>query len=219
MEKVFDFLSELNLNNNKAWFDKNRGRYEESRKKMLFITEVLANEIRKFDPDIPVMDPKDCLFRIFRDVRFSNDKRPYKTNMGSFIARGGRKGIRAGYYVHIEPGSCFVGGGIYMPQPDVLKAIRLAIFESPDEFAGIINDEKFKAYYPVLYDDQLKTAPKGFPADFEYNWLIRYKSYAFSHFVKNNIVSGENFIEYTVQAFRELYRANRFLNDALEKNL
>ena len=124
MQQVFQFLQDLSENNNREWFHNNKKRYDESREKVLFITEVLINEIRKFDSEIPLLEPKDCLFRIFRDVRFSNDKRPYKTNFGSFIAKGGRKSMYAGYYFHIEPDTSFVGGGIYMPDAEHLKAIR-----------------------------------------------------------------------------------------------
>ena len=101
MKEVLRFLSELKENNNKEWFDENRKRYEESRKKVLFLTELINQEIAKFDPEIGIKNPKDCVFRIIRDVRFSNDKTPYKTNMGSFIAKDGRKSISAGYYMHM----------------------------------------------------------------------------------------------------------------------
>ncbi|HDR52626.1 MAG TPA: DUF2461 domain-containing protein, partial [Mariniphaga anaerophila] len=103
MEKVLQFLRDLTENNTRDWFEANRDRYTESRDKMLFVTEVLINEIRKFDPEIPALNPKDCLFRIFRDVRFSADKRPYKTNFGSFISARGRKSDYPGYYLHVEP--------------------------------------------------------------------------------------------------------------------
>ena len=93
MIQVIQFLNELSENNNREWFQNNKKRYDESREKVLFLTEVVINEIRKFDPDVPFLEPKDCLFRIFRDVRFSNDKRPYKTNFGSYIAKGGRKSM------------------------------------------------------------------------------------------------------------------------------
>ncbi len=216
MERIIHFLMDLNENNNREWFNKNRGRYEESRAKMLFYTEIFNNEISKFDDGIPIMNPKDCLFRIFRDVRFSKDKRPYKTNMGSFIAKGGRKSTRAGYYFHVEPGMCFVGGGVYMPQPGPLKAVRTAIYENPEEFLDIIQEQKFKSYYPGIYGDSLKTAPKGFPKDFKYIELIRNKSFAFTHKMEDEVVTGERFVEYVVEAFKELYKVNRFLNDALE---
>ena len=219
MEKVIQFLQELSENNNKEWFHANRKRYEESRDKVLFITEVLINEIRKWDKNIPVMNPKDCMFRIFRDVRFSKDKRPYKTNFGSFIAKGGRKSMNPGYYLHIEPEGSFIGGGIYMPPAEPLKAIRNYIAEHAEEFRDIINDKEFKQVYPEMYDHKLKTTPKGFPKDHEYIHLLRYKSYVYSTNLKKDALLGENFVESIVVAFRQLYKVNVFLNEALDKNM
>lgn len=217
MQKVIGFLAELKENNNREWFNNNRARYEESRDKMLFMTELLNAELSKFDPNIPIMNPKDCLFRIFRDVRFSNDKRPYKTNMGSYIAKGGRKSIQAGYYFHFEPGRCFVGGGIYMPQSEPLKVIRTAIYEAPEEFIQIIEDKSFRNYYPEIFGEKLKIAPKNFPKDFEHIALLRYKSYSFSHHIEDEVITGSGFVEYALSAFKELFKLNRFLNTALEK--
>ena len=217
MQNVIGFLKELKQNNNREWFNKNRKRYEESKSKMLFMTELLNAELHKIDPNIPLMDPKDCLFRIFRDVRFSNDKSPYKTNMGSYIAKGGRKSIYAGYYFHIEPGMSFVGGGVYMPQPEPLKAIRAAIYDNPEDFIEIIENKTFKKYFPLMYDDKLKTAPKNFPKDFEHIDLIRYKSYAFSYMIEDKDVVSEKLITKSMMAFKELYKINRFLNESLEK--
>ncbi len=216
MEKVLDFLKELAANNNKEWFHENRPSYEESRDKVLFLTEVLMNEIRKFDPDVPAMNPKDCMFRIFRDVRFSEDKRPYKTNFGSFIAKGGRKSTRAGYYFHIEPESSFVGGGVYWPPAEPLKAIRLHIEKHPEEFLQIINDAEFKKFYPGMYDHQLKTAPKGFSKDHKYIELLRYKSFVFSSAIQDKLLAGNGYVDYTVNAFRQLYHVNAYLNEAID---
>ena len=109
MKKVLQFLQELTENNNREWFNDNRKRYEESRDKIFFLTDVFINEIKKFDPEITGISPKDCVYRIFKDVRFSKDKLPYKTNFGSFIAKGGRKSPDAGYYLHIEPDEFFIG--------------------------------------------------------------------------------------------------------------
>lgn len=219
MDKVLDFLTDLSVNNNREWYNANKKRYEESREKVLFLTEVLINEIRKFDPEIPVLDPKDCVFRIFRDVRFSNDKRPYKTNFGAFIAKGGRKSINAGYYFHIDPEGSFAGGGIYMPANEPLKAIREYIAENGEEFLDIIQDKNFKKIYPELMDDKLKTAPKGFPKDHEFIDLLRYKSFVFSNQFNKSQVSANNYIELLVQSFKTLQPVNKFLNDALDKNL
>jgi len=219
MLKVIQFLNELSENNNREWFQKNKKWYDESREKVLFLTEVVINEIRKFDPDVPLLEPKDCLFRIFRDVRFSNDKSPYKTNFGSFIAKGGRKSSYAGYYFHIEPSGSFVGGGIYMPATEPLKAIRDYIAENGEEFLLLTNNKNFKKVYPEMMDDKLKTAPKGYSPDHEFINLLRYKSFAFSSQFDKSQILADNYIEKLVHSFKTLQPVNRFLNDALENNL
>jgi len=217
MQEVLNFLSELKENNNKEWFDQNRGRYEASKKKVLFLTERLIHEIAKFDTEIGNQNPKDCVFRIFRDVRFSNDKTPYKINMGSFIAKGGRKSTSAGYYVHIEPGRSFIGGGSYCPPPDALKAIRTEIFDRPEEFSQLIRSNSFLKVYPEMFDDRLKTAPKGFPKDFPEIDLLKYKSYAFTSNIDDSLVTSEIYIGNILNAYKELYPVNCFLNTALDK--
>lgn len=217
MEKVLEFLRELAANNNRDWFEANKERYTESRNKILFLTEVLIHEIRSFDPSIQLPDAKDCIFRIFRDVRFSNDKRPYKTNFGSYIAVGGRKSKLAGYYFHIEPEGSFVGGGVYMPEAEILKAIRNHILKYPENFTEILDDPKFRAALPEMFDHQLKTAPQGFPKDHPLIHLLRYRSFAFSAHVPDEVVTGGKYIETTVSAFRQMHRVNQFLNEALEE--
>ncbi|MFW6257659.1 MAG: DUF2461 domain-containing protein [Prolixibacteraceae bacterium] len=215
MEKVLQFLRELSANNNREWFDANKPRYVECRQKVLFLTDVLINEIRKFDHSVPLLDAKDCMFRIFRDVRFSNDKRPYKTNFGSFIAKGGRKSECPGYYFHIEPGNSFVGGGLYMPAAAPLKAVREHIASAGYEFSDIINDPDFKAALPEMFDDRLKTAPKGFPKDHEFIELLRYKSFAFSAPVSDETLTRGDFIDKATEIFRQQHKANQFLIEAL----
>jgi len=217
MDKVLQFLQEVSENNNREWFNNNRKRYHENRDKIIFLTEILINEIQKFDPGIAGTNPKDCMFRIFRDVRFSKNKAPYKTNFGCFIAKGGRKSIYPGYYLHIEPNQSFAGGGIYMPQAEQLKAIRNYMAENAPDFKEIINEVKFKRTFPEMFDHQLKIAPKGFPKDHEFIDLLKYKSFAFTSRMENKIVTGNNFIEHTVQTFRELHKVNVFLYEALEK--
>lgn len=217
MQEILNFLSELKENNNKEWFDQNRNRYEASRKKVLFLTEKVIHEIARFDPEIGIPDPKNCVFRIFRDVRFATDKTPYKTNMGSYIAKGGRKSISAGYYIHIEPGNSFVGGGSYCPPPEALKAIRTEIFDHPEDFKQLILNNSFRKVYPDMYDDKLKTAPKGFPKEFPEIDLLKYKSYAFTSKLEDTMVTSDAYVDKIVSAFKELSPVNHFLNTALEK--
>ena len=219
MKNVIDFLQALGRNNNREWFNDHRELYEECRDKVLFITELMINEIRKFDSGIPPADPKDCLFRIYRDVRFSPDKSPYKTHFGSFIAIGGRKSRNAGYYLHIEPGGSFFSGGIYMPEPEVLRALRTAIYEQADTFLEIIQAPEFTQYFTHIDGEKLKTNPKGFSPEFEHIDLLKYKSYAFSYEKDVSNLTSVEYIHTATEVFKALYPANRFLNEALENYL
>ncbi|HYQ55844.1 MAG TPA: DUF2461 domain-containing protein [Draconibacterium sp.] len=215
MEKVLGFLKQLSEHNNREWFQENRKWYEESRDKMLFLTDVLINEIASFDSAVKGLSPKECTFRIFRDVRFSKDKRPYKTNFGSFICKGGRKSMNPGYYLHLEPGGCFVAGGIYMPPAPVLKTVRGYMANHAEEFLEIVNENTFQKEFPEMYDDKLKLAPKGFPKDHEYIDLLKYKSYIFSKTLDEKQVLSDNYIKEVVKYFEQLYSVNQFLYEAL----
>jgi uncharacterized protein (TIGR02453 family) len=215
MDKVLQFLKELSENNSREWFNDNRKRYEESRDKVIFLTDVLINEIGEFDSGVRGLSAKNCVYRIFRDVRFSKDKLPYKTNFGSFICKGGRKSMNPGYYFHIEPGGSFIGGGIYMPPAEQLKAIRNYMAEHAEEFEDIIDEPGFKKNFPEMYDDKLKTAPKGFPKDHEFIRLLRYKSFIFSKALKDEMVLSDKYVAKMVQSFNELQPVNSFLYEAL----
>lgn len=219
MKAILQFLTDLTENNNRKWFNANRERYESAREKMLFLTEVLIGEVRKFDKDIPAIDPKECLFRIYRDIRFSPDKSPYKTHFGSFIAKGGFKSGRAGYYFHIQPGESFLSGGIYMPAPDVLKALRTGIIDHPEELVSITESPGFKKHFSGVEGEKLKKPPKGFPADFKYSELLKYKSLYVWKQLTDEDLCGDGFIQKAEDVFRAVFPLNRFLNDALDQYL
>lgn len=219
MKQVFDFLTALERNNNREWFNAHRDAYESARDKVLVITEILISEVRKIDPEIPLMDPKDALFRIYRDIRFSPDKRPYKTHFGSFISKGGFKSNRAGYYFHVQPGECYLGGGIWMPPKDVLKALRTAIYDHPEEMRAILEEPGFKKYFIDFDGEKLKKAPAGFPADFPHIDLLRTKSYAVGINLPDEKFLGNQVLEVSLEVFREVAKLNRFLNEALDQYL
>ena len=219
MKQVFDFLTALERNNNREWFNAHRDAYESARDKVLVITEILISEVRKIDPEIPLMDPKDALFRIYRDIRFSPDKRPYKTHFGSFISKGGFKSNRAGYYFHVQPGECYLGGGIWMPPKDVLKALRTAIYDHPEEMRAILEEPGFKKYFTDFDGEKLKKAPAGFPADFPHIDLLRTKSYAVGINLPDEKFLGNQVLEVSLEVFREVAKLNRFLNKALNQYL
>jgi uncharacterized protein (TIGR02453 family) len=216
MKKSLSFLRDLGKNNNRDWFQANRVRYDEARAEILEFVETLVSEIGLFDPDLGPVNPKGTLFRINRDIRFSRDKSPYKTNFGAFIAREGKKSGYAGYYFHVDPTGSFMAGGIYQPEPEVLKKVRQEVYENPEEFMEIITEKSFRGYFGELYDDRLKTAPKGYPKDFKYIDLLRYKSYMVSRDLGDSLMSGGDLLGETVRGMRMMHPLVRFINYALQ---
>ncbi len=213
---VLEFLTQLKENNNREWFQAHKPAYEKVKKEVeAFVASVIV-EVAKFDKSIGLLDAKDCMFRIFRDVRFSPDKSPYKTNIGGFITQGGRKGLNAGYYIHFEPGTCMLAGGVYMPRPDVLKLLRNEVYFHSNEFKAILNKPSFKKLFGDLDDfDKLKKAPKDFPADFPDVDLLKYKSYSVLHTVSDDRILAADYKDYAASVFREMYPFNDFLNRAI----
>ena len=215
MKKSLSFISDLKKNNTKEWFHANRPRYDEARAEFLALIETLVSGIGLFDTDLGAVNAKSTLFRINRDIRFSKDKSPYKTNFGAFIIKGGKKTGNAGYYFHLEPEGTFIGGGIYQPEADILKKVRHEIYENPEEFREIITNREFQDLFGEMYDDQLKTAPKGFPKDFEHIGLLKYKSYIVSRAFDEKLVSGGGLVKETLESFRLMLPLIRFINFAL----
>ena len=219
MKQIIDFLRDLEANNSREWFEQNKATYDVTRKQFLVITESLIHEIRAFDDEVPPLNAKDCVFRIFRDVRFSKDKLPFKSNYGCYIARGGKKSGYSGYYFHLQPGECFLSGGIYMPSPEFLQAIRQEIYYHPNNYLELINDPAFKSTFTLEYLDPLKTAPKGYPKDWEHVALIKNRNYAYASPVKESDLYDPGFLKKAIEVFKIIYPYNRFLNKAVDENL
>ncbi len=158
------FLRRLKKNNNRTWFEKHKHEYEEHLKLPMesFIFS-LQPSFHSFAPEFD-LSPKRSIFRIYRDIRFSRDKTPYKTHIAAhFVLRGREKGfVGSGYYFHVEPGEVFVGGGIYMPDSRQLKGIRQSVVQHPDEFLSIINERSFKKRFGKIEGDRLQRIPKGY---------------------------------------------------------
>ena len=210
-----DFLEKLKENNNREWFQANKRLYDDAREEFEQFIAMLIPVVRGIDSSVDVVSPKECLFRIFRDVRFAKDKSPYKTNFGAFIAKGGRKSPYAGYYLHIEPGASFIGGGAYMPESQYLKAIRNGIFKNVAEYKAIIEGAEFRKFFGGMFGEKLKTAPKGFPKDFADIDLLKNKHYAVTHRVENGFWFSDSLVEDVKEMFSALYGLNRFLNNAI----
>lgn len=215
-EKSYSFLRLLKQNNNREWYHANKNIYNEAKLEFEHVTEILLHEMVEIDDNLSGLTPKDCIFRIFRDVRFSKDKSPYKTNFGSFLSPGGRKAVNAGYYLHIEPGESFVAGGIYMPPSPVLKAIREDIFENTDEFKEIVASAKEKSNFSGFFGDKLKGAPRGFPKDFPDIELLKYKSYGLSKSLADKELTDDKALQAIIRDFKILHPLIRFLNLAVK---
>jgi uncharacterized protein (TIGR02453 family) len=217
---TLQFLRTLKKNNNKPWFDANRPKYEAAKADFIqFIQRVIDTHGKK-DPAIHNLVAKDCLFRINRDIRFSKDKSPYKTNFGAAMNRGGKQTTSsAGYYFHLEPGQTFTGGGIWMPGPEFLRKVRQEIDYNFDEFRKIIGSKKFKSVYGDLSHEaeyKLVRLPKGYEADNPAAEYLKLKSFIASIEIKDADLTSKDLVKKTVNAFETLQPVVEFINQSME---
>lgn len=216
MEKVYAFLEALAVNNNRDWFNEHKDRYREALAAFReFVSEIHAG-IASFDPSLAGIDPADAIFRIYKDVRFSKDKSPYKTHFGCWMAKGGRKSTDAGYYFHLEPGGTFMAAGSHSPPKEQLNLIRQEIMYNAREYMDlkerILGQGMFERHGEA---DKLKKGPVGFPGDFEYLDEIKYKHYVFSRFYRDKDILKQGFVERLTSDYRQLFPYVRFLNQAM----
>jgi len=160
------FIRDLQQNNQREWFEPNRSRYEAARQDFFSFLQTLLEGAAAFEPAVVGQQPKDLMFRIYRDVRFSKDKRPYKDHICAYIAEGGRKTINPGFYLHISPDNqSFLAGGVWMPPAPEMKAIRQEIDYNHQELQNLLNSPEFKKYFSGLEGEKLKTNPKGYDTE------------------------------------------------------
>jgi len=215
MKSVLEFLNDLKSDNDRGWFAGHKGRYEEARERGLDFAAKLIPGLAAMDAFLGTPEAADCLFRIYRDVRFSGDKSPYKTHFGIYLSRGGRKSIYAGYYLHIEPGSSMLAGGIYQPSSEILKKIRTEVYFDAAAFRKILASPAFVKYFHTLDEDRLSRPPRDFPPDFPDIELLKYKSYTVLHLVPDKKVVSGQFHAYSLDVFREMVPFNNYLNRAV----
>ncbi len=213
------FLKDLKKNNQRDWFEANRKHYEAAKADFAGHVQNVIDKFGKKDEEIASLKAKDCVFRINRDVRFSKDKSPYKTNMGASFIKGGKKSVLSGYYFHCEPGNSFVGGGLWMPEVDGLKKLRQEIDYNFDEFKKIIGSKKFVAAYKELSDSEgtrLSRPPKGYEADNPAIEYIKLKSFVAMTPVTDAELTDKNLVKKITEAFETLQPFIHFINRALE---
>jgi uncharacterized protein (TIGR02453 family) len=200
------FLKNIKKNNSRPWFEKNRPNYEASRENFIEFVGGLIKGMSKFDPPIGDLHPKDCLFRINRDIRFSKDKSPYKTNIAAYFNKGGKKSNGAGYYLHIEPGRSFAAGGMWQPLPADLAKIRQEIDYSFDEWRKMTGASAFKKAFPdgVLADGSLTRPPKGYDESNPAISFIKMKNFIVSRPFTDAQVLGKGFEKDVAATFKAM---------------
>ena len=183
-----EFLKQLKKNNDRDWFNKHKERYLAEQAQVIKFADVLLAEMNKHDV-IENESGKSTMYRIYRDVRFSKDKAPFKTCFSGNLKRA-TKARRGSYYYHIEPGNSFAGGGFWEPNPEDLKRIREEISADPKPMRKILKHKLVQDYFGEIYGEQLETTPKGFSPEDAAIDLLRYKQFTFiRHFSDKEVLA------------------------------
>jgi uncharacterized protein (TIGR02453 family) len=218
---TIQFLKSLKKNNNKPWFDVNRKQYELAKADFASFIQKVIDSFGEKDIAIKNLIAKDCMFRINRDVRFSKDKSPYKTNFGASINAEGKKAMNsAGYYFHLEPGGAFAGGGIYVPEADVLRKVRQEIDYNFADFKKIVTAKKFKTVYGDLDRSKeflLSRVPKGYDPDNAAADFLKLKSYIALAPIKDAELNNKDLIKKVITSFEALQPLVYFINGAVRE--
>ena len=217
---ILNFLAELSCHNDREWFMAHKEQYKAAHEAFVdFSTQYIARLAEEVDPALAGLQPKDCIWRIYRDVRFSADKRPYKEWFGVFPAvKGGKKSLRGGYYVHFQPGNCMFTGGIWTPPADLLKALRVEIEANYEEVEDIMAQPGWQKYFGDFDTDwMLKKVPAGFDPDFVHaDWLKR-KMYTFSTPLTDKQMCAPDVLDRVIDIAKAAKPMNDFLNYTFEE--
>ncbi|KAB7730031.1 TIGR02453 family protein [Rudanella paleaurantiibacter] len=209
---TLQFMRDLAQNNNREWFQLNRKRYDAAKAEFVTFVHQVLQQVSAFEP-LPNTDAKDCIFRINRDIRFSKDKAPYKLNLAAAIGPGGRHSGRIDYYIHIQPGNeSFIGAGMWQPTPEHLAKFRQEIDYNVESLTDIIEAQPFRAYFPEIWGETMKTAPKGYTADHPHIDLLRRKQLFFMHRYTDKEVLKPGFADEITQACQLLKPYCDYLN-------
>jgi uncharacterized protein (TIGR02453 family) len=215
-KSTLSFLRQLKSNNNRDWFEKNKDKYLAAKEDVNQFVEELIKSFSSFDKSLASLKAKDCVFRIYRDVRFAKDKLPYKTNMGAGINAGGKKMEIAGYYIHLEPGKSLIAGGRWMPSSDHLKKIRQEIDYNGKDFRKILSNKDFKKYFGELDTEfKLSRPPKGYDKDHSDIELLKLNSYIVYHEFSDREVLSKNFVKEMTNGAKVMKPFLDFLNTAI----
>jgi len=210
------FLNALSKNNNREWFEENKPWFREEYQYFTDMVALILEKASNLDPDLGLLQPKKCVFRIYRDVRFSKDKSPYKTNFGAWINKGGKQSPSAGFYFQISPRGSFVGGGAYHPEAAVLSKIRQEIDYNSEKLHKIMDSKEYAKYFEGLWDgDTLKRAPKGYETDHPDIDIIKLKSFVGMHQLTDSMIKKDPLEDHILDIFASVSPFVNFLNEAI----
>ena len=212
---IYDFLKELAAHNNREWFNTHKSDFQKAETEFENLLTAIIVRIAFFDPSIAHVEAKDCTYRIYRDLRFTQDKTPYKIHFGGFINARGKKALHCGYYVHLQPGESLLAGGVWCPDGKLLKAIRKSIYDNIDEYRSIVEDSAFKKYFNSVGFNKLITAPKGFPKDFPYMEYLKPKDFSFCCLKPDSFFTSKSFLDKSEEIFKQMKRLNDFFDYTL----
>jgi uncharacterized protein (TIGR02453 family) len=214
---VFSFLKNIKKHNNRVWFNANKEVYVKQHEAVVHFADILISKMNHHDK-IETPSGKKAVFRIYRDVRFSKDKSPYKSHFGMHLSRSGKL-LRGGYYLHLEPGKCFVGGGFWDPSPEDLKHIREQIAGDPQPLRKIIQSKSFKNTFGKLEGEKLVFAPKGFAKDHPAADLLRYKQFLISRNIPDSVMQSPKADDEVVKSFRAMRPFFDYMSEILTTNI
>jgi len=212
LRPVLRFVTALKRNNNRPWFEAHRADFEVARTQFENYVAALIAELSRTDP-LAGLSPKDCIFRLNRDLRFTKDKTPYKPYMSAYIAPGGRKSRRMGYYVHLEPGNSMLAGGLHDPEPQQLAAWRAAIHRDPRPLKKILAGAAFRRYFGEVQGERLKTVPRGYAKDHPEAHLLRLKSATAIRHIPGAGVVSPSFLRQSLATFKAMRPFLRYLEE------
>jgi uncharacterized protein (TIGR02453 family) len=212
-KQTIQFLKDLKKHNDRDWFHANKSKYESAKENFYTFVNALLKELGKLEPAVAELTAKDCTFRINRDIRFSKDKSPYKTNFGALLT--GKQNMRkAAYYLHLAPDEVFLAGGVYRPEPKTLRAVRQEIAYNAEDFLKIINTKSFKQYF-VLDNEMLSKVPQGYDKNHPMAEYLKAKDMLALHNVEPAEIYSDKFLSYCMKIFKAMKPFNDFLNVAV----
>lgn len=213
---IFKFLRDIAVHNDREWFQANRNEWDDAKVEFENFMAAVIGRISIFDETVRHIRPQDCMYRIYRDIRFSSDKSPYKRHIGGYINSKGKKSAHSGYYIHLEVDNCMLCSGSLCVTGEMLKALRRSVYDNMDEYRMIVEDKAFKKYFPTIGFEHLKTAPKGYPKDYPYIDYLKCKDYSVCMPVPDHFFCEPDLLEKLDDIFKQMKRLNDFLNETID---